>query len=467
MAKAFPNHSRLTGNFAPIRTECDAFDLVVRGEIPKGLHGSLYRIGPDPQFAPRDRHHWFAGDGMVHAFHIDDGTVSYRNRWVRTPKWRLEHEAGRSLFGTFGNPMTSDPSVLGKSAAVANTNLVWHANRLLALEELHEPFEVEPDTLDTVGSHSFDGALRNNMTAHPKLDPRTGEMFFFAYFADGMFSNTIAFYVVNREGKISRSDVFEAPFPSIVHDFVVTEKHVLFPICPLTASIERATTGGPPFAWEPERGTWLGVLRRGEPIETLRWFRTDPCFVFHPMNGWSDGDTVVADMMQFDAAPLFPNADGSKPDSASGAAQLSRWTIDLESETDTFSRVTIDDSLGEFPRIDDRVTGVKYRHGFFAAHAPGQSATYNQIVHLDHRTGEKRIHSVAGDDRVSEPVFVPRNEGASEGDGYLLATVFRAEERRSDLMILDTEDIRAEPIAVAELQHRVPHGFHGIWRPAA
>jgi carotenoid cleavage dioxygenase len=467
MTKAFPNHPRLSGNFSPLRTECDAFDLVVHGEMPTDLRGSLYRIGPDPQFAPRDGHHWFAGDGMVHGFHIEEGRAHYRNRWVRTPKWELERDAGRSLFGTFGNPMTSDPSVVGKSAAVANTNLVWHGQRLLTMEELHEPYEIEPDTLETIGSCTFDGALRNNMTAHPKLDPRTGEMFFFAYFADGMFSNTIALYVANRDGKIIRSDTFEAPFAAIPHDFLITEEHIVFTICPLTGIMERALAGGPAFAWEPELGTWVGVLRRDEPTENLRWFRTESCFVFHPMNGWTDGNRIVADMMQFEVAPLFPNADGSKNDPERSIARLSRWTLDLDRDTDALSRECIDDSAGEFPRIDERFAGAQNQHGFFAAHPDDETGTFNKIVHINHGTGEKRVHELAGSDRVSEPVFVPRSEAAEEGDGYLLATVYRAEENRSDLVVLDTDDIEREPIAIAELQHRVPYGFHGIWRPAA
>src|SRR5262245_18234583 len=126
----------LTGNLAPVRSEDDFADLKVKGEIPKALNGALYRTGPNPQFDPRDpNHHWFAGDGMVHGFYLENGKASYRNRYVRTPKWELEHAAGRSLFGTFGNPMTSDPSVIGKESGVANTNIVWHANKLLALEE--------------------------------------------------------------------------------------------------------------------------------------------------------------------------------------------------------------------------------------------------------------------------------------------------------------------------------------------
>jgi len=167
----------LAGNFAPIHSE-DDFDLKVTGEIPPGLRGALFRIGPNPQFEPRDpNHHWFFGDGMVHGFYVADGKVSYRNRYVHTPKWELEHAHGRSLFGG-GNPMDNDPLTAGNEGGVANTNIVFHAGKLLALEEGHHPFQMDLKTLDSKG---YDRPYRGNVTAHPKIDPKTGEMVWFAY----------------------------------------------------------------------------------------------------------------------------------------------------------------------------------------------------------------------------------------------------------------------------------------------
>ncbi len=132
----------LSGNFAPVRSE-DDYDLEVVGEFPSGLRGAFYRNGPNPQFEPRGHYHWFTGDGMIHAFFVDGGKVAYRNRYVRTPKWELEHAAGKALFGGF-DPRAADPSVAGKDGGVANTNIVWHAGRLMALEEAHKPFELDP-----------------------------------------------------------------------------------------------------------------------------------------------------------------------------------------------------------------------------------------------------------------------------------------------------------------------------------
>ena len=135
MAQPFPDHPNLVGGFAPIHMECDAPDLIVEGEVPAALSGTFYRNGPNPQFAPRGAYHWFAGDGMIHAFHINAGRVSYNNRWARTVKYQKESDAGKSLFAAF-NPMESDPSVLGmETDGLANTSIVWHGGKLLALEE--------------------------------------------------------------------------------------------------------------------------------------------------------------------------------------------------------------------------------------------------------------------------------------------------------------------------------------------
>ena len=168
----------LAGNFAPIRSE-DDFDLEVTGEIPRDLRGALFRIGANPQFEPRDpNYHWFSGDGMVHGFYVEDGKVRYRNRFVKTPKYELERAAGRSLFGTFGNPMTTDPSAFGKDSGVANTNILFHAGRLMALEEGHPPFAMDPASLDSLG---YVNDYRGRVTAHPKIDAVTGEMVWFGY----------------------------------------------------------------------------------------------------------------------------------------------------------------------------------------------------------------------------------------------------------------------------------------------
>ena len=465
MTQPYPAHPQLQGNFAPIRMEADIDDLVIQGELPRTLEVEYYRNGPDPQFPPRGDHHWFSGDGMLHRFEIADGRVRYRNRWLRTVKWHKEREAGRSLFGAF-NPMDTDPSVAGiETDGLANTNVIWHGGRLLALEEGHAPFEVDPRTLESIGPWRFGGTFEGPMTAHPKIDPVTGEMIFFGYMVDGMLGKGLSYHVVDADGVLTRSERFEAPISSMVHDFIVTSEHVIFPILPLTGSIQRATRGEPAFAWEPDKGSHIGVMPRDGSIDDIRWYETDPCYVFHPMNAMTLGNTIRAHVMQFEEAPLFPHADGSAPDPKKANARLCEWEIDLADNARTVKRTYLDDITGEFPRLDERRAGLEYRHGYYAASTGrGGSMGFNALVHHDFATNGATRYELDDGDYLGEPVFVPETEGAEEGAGFLLSLIYRGVENRSDLAVFDARDVARGPVALGQLPHRVPYGFHGNWR---
>jgi carotenoid cleavage dioxygenase-like enzyme len=469
MATPLPNHPNLQGAFAPIQMECDAPDLIIEGEIPSQLNGTFYRNGPNPQFAPRGDHHWFGGDGMIHGFYIENGRVAYKNRWPRTIKWNLEKEAGKSLFSAF-NPMDSDPSVQGaETDGLANTNIVWHGGKLLALEEGHAPFEMDPETLESRGSWTFDNKLVGPMTAHPKMDPETGEMLFFGYNADGLISEHMSFHVVDKNGQLTRSETFKAPYAAMVHDFLVTREHVIFPIMPLTGSMERAMNGQPAYAWEPDKGVHVGVMPRSGTVEDIRWFQGPIGYVFHPMNAHTDGDIITCDVCEFEEAPLFPRPDGTPGDPTKAIPRLTRWTIDLSQNTNEYGWERLHELGCEFPRLDDRFAGLKYRHGYAACAADGgtEIGGFNGIVHIDHQTNQLDVYDMGKYCVTSEPVFVARSDDAAEGEGYLLANVYDEERRASHLVVLDAENVSSGPLAKAYLDHRLPLGFHGNWRPAS
>jgi carotenoid cleavage dioxygenase-like enzyme len=373
-------------NLAPIPMECDAPFLKVQGELPRELNGTLYRNGPNPQFdAPGA--HWFVGDGMLHAFHLENGRASYRNRWVRTPKWQAEHDAGRALFGGFGRKLPDAPASTTQDGGVANTNIIFHAGRLLALEEGHLPTEIEPGTLQRRGYCDYDGSIAGPFTAHPKIDPVSGEMVFFGYNADGPLTPALSFGSVNASGVVTRFDRLTAPYASMVHDFIVTEHHLLFPILPITGSMERAMRGQPAYAWEPDKGAYVGVMKRNGPAGDIVWFRAQNCYVFHVMNAWEDGTAIIADVMQFEEAPLFNHPSGLPTDPKKSRARLCRWTFDLAGNTDRFTQTYLDDVTGEFPRIDDRRAGRASAHGWYACANPdltGVGALCG-VVHVDGR----------------------------------------------------------------------------------
>ncbi len=254
-----------------------------------------------------------------------------------------------------------------RTRGVANTNVIWHAGKLLALEEAHLPTEIDPKTLATRGYVDYAQRVARPVTAHPKIDPVTGELIFFGYNATGPFSTGMTVGAIAASGVVNSLERFEAPYSSMVHDFIVTAKHVLFPILPLTGSMERAMKGLPAYAWEPDKGAYVGVMKRGGSAKDIRWFRGEACYVFHVMNAWEEGDTIVADVMHREAPVLFPAADGKPIPPEKQIARLARWTFDMADGSDTFTRVYLDDLEAEFPRIDDRRAGLANRHSWFAA----------------------------------------------------------------------------------------------------
>ncbi len=253
----------------------------------------------------------------------------------------------------------------------------------------------------------------------------------------------------------------------MVHDFAVTERHVLFPILPLTASRWRAMRGRPPFAWQPKFGAAVGIMPRNGSVDQLRWFRAEARFMFHVMNAWEDGNRIFADVMESAEPPLFPRADGTPTDPAKTRSRLTRWTFDLDASSDHFSAERIDDLAGEFPRIDERRAGLPYRHGWFGGMLPGSHAdNFETIAHVDLATGRRGLLDLPDGDVPSEPVFVPASADAPEGEGWLLIVVWRRRTHTSELVVVPALDVAAGPVATVELPQRVPFGFHGNFVPA-
>jgi carotenoid cleavage dioxygenase-like enzyme len=288
---------------------------------------------------------------------------------------------------------------------------------------------------------------------------------FFGYNAAGPLTPALSYGSIDASGNVTRFERFETPYASMVHDFIVTENHVLFPVLPLTGSMERATSGRPPYAWEPDKGAYVGVMKRKGSSKDIVWFRAETCYVLHVMNAWEDGNRIVADVMQFEEAPLFPRADGRPTDSKKSFARHCRWTFDLAGNTDRFQQTYLDDLTGEFPRVDDRRAGLKSRHGWYACSNPKLPVlgALSGIAHVDGNGKRLGVYLLPPGDTISEPVFVERSKDAAEGDGWLLAVVWRADENRSDLAVFTATDIEAGPVALVQLGHRVPDGFHGNW----
>ncbi len=316
----------LEGNKGPVRDEIDAPNCTVLGEIPAGLRGSFVRNGPNPLFEPIGRYNVLDGDGMLHDLTITDAGVSYRNRWIRSRGLAAELAHGAAVYPGLGNVMEFPGRELtGDAGPVknpANTHIIEHAGRRLALWEGGLPTEVTP-ALETVGEYDFGGRLRGAMTAHPRLDPRTGEMLMFGY---SLFEPYLRYHEVDPDGTLAHSIEIDLPAPVMMHDLVMTEHHAVFLDSPFVFDI--ANLGkGPLVRWMPDHGARIGVLPRRGAANEIRWFEIEPGHVQHFWSGWEVGNRIEFHGSRYDD-PDF-GIDNSTDLEARSAMAVSSSTLAL------------------------------------------------------------------------------------------------------------------------------------------
>ncbi len=478
MAEPFPRTPTFSGYNEPCRIEADVFDLEVEGELPSALEGTFYRCGPDPCFPPRlgdDIN--LNGDGMVMMFRFAAGHVDMRSRYVRTERFRLERAARRALYGAYRNPFTDDPRVAGKDRTTANTNVVYHAGRLLALKEDGLPHELDPDTLETRGRLDYGGKLQSlTATAHPKTDPASGAMISHGYEARGLATREISLQFISPRGELEREDLFLAPYVSMMHDWAVTARHLVFPLMPTTADAERMRRGGPHWVFEPGLDAQIGILRRDADPADLRWYRAPPCGVGHILNAFSEGDRLYVDIFvsERNQFPFIANADGSPFDRAKSTPRLTRWSFDLSRPAPRFEARTLFGEFMEMPAIDPRYQMHPYRHGFCTAVdrsrpldvAGTLGVGWNTLVHVDVAAGRLDRYYVGEKTTCQEPCFAPRSPDAPEGEGFILAQLTRFEGHlRTEIIVLDAQRLAAGPIATIRVPFRLRAAVHGHWVP--
>jgi carotenoid cleavage oxygenase len=434
----------LEGNYAPVSDELTVSSLPVTGSLPEALSGRYLRNGPNPLGNPEpSTYHWFTGTGMVHGIRIRGGKAEwYRNRLVRSAE----------VAAALGEPVRPGP-VHADMDFGANTNVVGHAGRTFALVEAGScPYELTYE-LDTVGPSDFGGTLPGGYTAHPKRDPSTGELHAMSYFWG--WGNKVQYTVIDAGGLVRKVVDVDVGGPVSVHDMSLTERFAVIYDLPVVFDMDMAMSGASfPYRWEPDYRARIGLLERDGGADDVSWFDVEPCYVFHPMNAYDDGDQVVLDVVRhprtFDTQLLGPDE---------GTPTLDRWTVDLAAGRVKEER--IDDLGQEFPRVDERVVGHRHRYGYVGAFLENEDALVKHD--LDRRT--KEVRPLRSDGGASEAVFVPVEAGAAEDDGWLLSLVYDADRDASDLLVLNAADFTGEPQAVVHLPQRVPFGFHGNWVP--
>jgi carotenoid cleavage oxygenase len=439
----------LVGNFAPVKDELTKTNLPVEGAIPNDLNGRLLRNGPNPIAPDPASYHWFIGDGMLHGIELSDGkAASYGNRWVRTDQ---------AITLLDEDPIPGQPDdVFPVGSSVANTHVVTHAGKIFALVETCLPTQVRPD-LSTVGRYDFGGKLRAAMTAHPKIDPVTGEMLFFGY--DPFGPPWLRYHVVNADGELVRSEDIDIKGPSMMHDWAITERHVVFLDLPVVYDFDLLGKQPFPAEWKPDYGARVGVMPRDGGNADVRWFDVELCYVFHPLNAYDDDGRVVIDVSRH---PRMFASDIYGP--AELPPTLDRWTIDLDAGKVIEER--LDDRPQEFPRVDDRVIGRHHRYGYTSHVGRDHDwVTFGQLLKHDLRARTVETRTFGHGTHASEGVFVAASEEAGEDEGWVLTVVYDEGRNASDLVVLDATDFAGSPVATVHLPQRVPFGFHGSWVP--
>ncbi|MDJ0869806.1 MAG: carotenoid oxygenase family protein, partial [Myxococcota bacterium] len=437
----------------PVFDEVTLTELEVKGEIPRDLNGRYFRNTANPQTGYTE--HWFIGDGMIHGVELREGRASwYRNRWVRTPMF--DHPGVDRLT------LALDPEKLTFDHAVsaANTHVIDHAGRILALEEGSFPYELTPE-LETVGAHTFGGALRGPFTAHPKFCPDTGEMLGFGY---AQVPPYLTYYRVSAAGEIVQQTEITVGGPTMMHDFAATLTHAIFMDLPAVFDMQLALQGGMPIRWSDDYPARFGVMPREGGDADVRWFDVAPCYCFHTLNAWNEGNEVVVlgmrvpelwrDSAAMDMGKLPPREDRPR---------LHEWRLDLASGA--VKERYLDDDSAEFPRVPHGVQGHPTRYGYaLGATEPPERGGRTYKYDLAHGAA-REAHEYSTGHEPGEAVFVPREGARAEDDGYLMTYVWQPEIDTSYLVILDAQNVAGEPLAEVHVPRRVVSGFHSSWIP--
>jgi carotenoid cleavage dioxygenase len=479
----FPETPAFTGFNTPSRIEADIADLAHEGTIPPELNGAFYRVQPDPQFPPRlGDDISFNGDGMIARFHIHDGQCDFRQRWAKTDKWKLENAAGKALFGAYRNPLTDDESVKGQIRSTANTNAFVFAGKLWAMKEDSPSLVMDPATMETHGFEKFGGKMTGQtFTSHPKIDPKTGNMVAIGYAASGLCTDDVTYMEVSPDGDLIREVWFKVPYYCMMHDFGITEDYLVVHIVPSIGSWERLEKGLPHFGFDTTLPVYLGIVPRRDGVTDadVRWFKRDNCFASHVFNAFQEGTKIHIDVPEAanNMFPFFPDVHGAPFDPVAGSSRPTRWTVDMASNGEDFAAVTrLSESIGEFPRIDDRFTGQPYRYGWMLEvdmSKPVDNGTrsisgllLNNLCLMDFQTGKEQHWWCGPTSTLQEPCFIPRSKKAPEGDGWIVQICNRIDLQRSDLLIFDALDIEKGPVARIAVPVRLRFGLHGNWADA-
>ncbi|KAK7406976.1 hypothetical protein VNO78_08614 [Psophocarpus tetragonolobus] len=474
-----PRHV-LTQNFAPVDelppTECE----IIEGSLPPCLEGVYIRNGPNPQFLPRGPYHLFDGDGMLHALRISQGIPTLCSRYVKTYKYTMENNAGFPLvpnvFSGFNSLLASAARGSLTAARVltgqfnpingiglANTSLALFANRLFALGESDLPYALHltPNgDIQTIGRHNFDGKLTLSMTAHPKVDPDTGECFAFRY---GPVPPFLTYFRFDPNGEKHHDvPIFSMATPSFLHDFAITKKYAIFCDIQIAMNPLDMINGGSPVGSVASKVPRIGILPRDAKDEAMiKWFEVPGFNIIHAINAWDEdnGRTVVL------VAPNILSVEHTLERMELIHAMVEKVRIDLD--TGIVTRQPLSARNLDFGVINPCFMAKKNR--FFYAAVGDPMPKISGVVKIDVSMAEEKRDCTVGCRMFGqgcfggEPFFVAKEEGGEEDDGYLVTYVHDERKGESTFLVMDAKSPELDVVAAVRLPRRVPYGFHGLF----
>nr|XP_017255823.1 PREDICTED: carotenoid 9,10(9',10')-cleavage dioxygenase 1-like isoform X1 [Daucus carota subsp. sativus] len=482
-------HYWLSGNFAPVDETPPASDLPVIGLIPECLNGEFVRVGSNAKFSPVAGYHWFDGDGMIHGLRIKDGKATYVCRYVRTARLKQEETLGGAKFmkigdlkGLFGLLMLNMQMLRRKlnvldmsyGYGTANTAMIYHHGKLLALSEVDKPYAIkvlEDGDLQTLGLVDYDKRLTHPFTAHPKIDPYTGEMFTFGYAHTPPF---VTYRVISKDGFMNDPVPITLADPVMMHDFAITENYAIIMDLPLYfRPKEMVKENKLIFTFDGSKKARFGVLPRYAKNELLiKWFELPNCFIFHNANAWEEGDEVVL---------ITCRSENPDLNMANGKEKLEKIKNELfemrfNMKSGLASQKKLSASAVDFPKINESYTGRKQRYvyGTILDNNGKVTGIVKFDLHMEPEMGKKELEVGGNVQGIfdlgvgrygSEAIFVPREPGTTseEDDGYLIHFLHDENTGKSAANIIDAKTMSPDPVAVVELPHRVPYGFHALF----
>lgn len=451
--------------FEPLHDEHDYVIHEIDGALPGELVGTLYRNGPGKwEQGGSQLNHLLEGDGMVSAFSLDGRSVRYRNRYVRTPTYARGLGNGGIVERTTSTLIPGGPAAnAGRPIAKhANTNVILHGGRLLAYYGSSLPWQLDADTLDTLGQVDHDGMLGAQwpgVTAHPKIDPATGDMF--TFLNTGGPQPALHCFRIDAHGRGAPIGSVAVSLADFVHDMAITERHLIFAIAPYQYDLASMLAGeaSPLDALgfrDDLATTFVIVPKDGGPARIVE----HEAFPYiHVLNAYEDGDDIVLDLDRYEQSweevnrAMFAFRTGPME---YFAARTTRYRITSAGKV---LSEPLSDFHSEWPQLDWRFTGRRHRFSYHAVVEPASAAGGLGVI--DNLTGTSLVHRLPASNVVGEPSFVPRSPTAVDGDGWVLFTAYDPTEHRSRMIVLDAGRIDAEPVAVAYLRHHLPLTFHG------